>query len=82
MLKQKRKKRQLNISVCVTDKKFLSMLPLPLPARQVAKNTPKRMPGITMHSPSGCCSPSQEFSPGDTLECLTLDLVSTKNVSH
>ncbi|XP_070839698.1 bromodomain-containing protein 8 isoform X3 [Chaetodon trifascialis] len=50
-------------------------------ARQVAKNTPKRVPGITMHSPSSCSSPSQEFSPGDPLECLTLDLVSTKNAS-
>ncbi|XP_029304378.1 bromodomain-containing protein 8 isoform X2 [Cottoperca gobio] len=50
-------------------------------ARQVAKNTPKRVPTITMHSPSGCSSPSQEFSPGDPLECLTLDLASTKNVS-
>ncbi|KAI3373621.1 hypothetical protein L3Q82_022223, partial [Scortum barcoo] len=43
-------------------------------ARQVAKNTPKRVPGLTMHSPSGCSSPSQELSPGDPLECLTLDL--------
>ncbi|XP_051257134.1 bromodomain-containing protein 8 isoform X3 [Dicentrarchus labrax] len=50
-------------------------------ARQVAKNTPKRVPGITMHSPSGCSSPSQEFSPSDPLECLTLDLASTKNAS-
>uniref|UniRef100_UPI0037E871A4 bromodomain-containing protein 8 isoform X2 n=1 Tax=Semicossyphus pulcher TaxID=241346 RepID=UPI0037E871A4 len=50
-------------------------------ARQVAKNTPKRMPGINMHSPPGCSSPSQDFSPGDPLECLTLDLTSTKNAS-
>ncbi|XP_039634081.1 bromodomain-containing protein 8 isoform X5 [Perca fluviatilis] len=50
-------------------------------ARQVAKNTPKRVPSITMHSPSGCSSPSKEFSPGDPLECLTLDLGSTKNAS-
>ncbi|CAJ1064004.1 bromodomain-containing protein 8 isoform X1 [Xyrichtys novacula] len=50
-------------------------------ARQAAKNTPKRVPGITMHSPSGCGSPSQDFSPGDPLECLTLDLASTKSVS-
>lgn len=56
---------------------------LPFPARQVAKTTPKRMPGvITMHSPSDCGSPSQEFSPGDPLECLMLDLATTKNVSH
>ncbi|XP_030009540.1 bromodomain-containing protein 8 isoform X2 [Sphaeramia orbicularis] len=50
-------------------------------ARQVAKSTPKRVPGVTMHSPTGCGSPSQEFSPGDSLECLTLDLASTKNAS-
>ncbi|XP_078028564.1 bromodomain-containing protein 8 isoform X5 [Epinephelus lanceolatus] len=50
-------------------------------ARQAAKNAPKRVPGITMHSPSGCSSPSPEFSPGDPLECLTLDLASTKNAS-
>ncbi|XP_072231180.1 bromodomain-containing protein 8-like isoform X2 [Leuresthes tenuis] len=50
-------------------------------ARQVAKNTPKRMPSVTMHSPSSYSSPSQDFSPGDPLECLTLDLTSTKNAS-
>ncbi|XP_074528244.1 bromodomain-containing protein 8 isoform X2 [Halichoeres trimaculatus] len=50
-------------------------------ARQVAKNTPKRVPGITMHSPSGCGSPSQDFSTGDPLECLTLDLTPTKTTS-
>ncbi|KAG8008583.1 Bromodomain-containing protein 8 [Nibea albiflora] len=49
-------------------------------ARQVAKNTPKRVIGITTHTPSGCHSPSQEFSPGDPLKCLTLDLESTKNI--
>ncbi|XP_075887598.1 bromodomain-containing protein 8 isoform X2 [Nelusetta ayraudi] len=48
-------------------------------ARQVAKTTPKRTAGVTVHSPSDCGSPSQEFSPGDPLECLTLDLASTKN---
>ncbi|XP_078122808.1 bromodomain-containing protein 8 isoform X2 [Sander vitreus] len=72
---------KLNISSRVTDKRILSMLPLPLPARQVARNTPKRVPSITMHSPSDCISPSKEFSPGDPLECLTLDLASTKNAS-
>ncbi|XP_071317106.1 bromodomain-containing protein 8 isoform X5 [Trachinotus anak] len=51
-------------------------------ARQVAKSTPKRVPGVTMHSPSGCSSPSQEFSPCDPLESLTLDLASTKNASE
>ncbi|XP_041864017.1 LOW QUALITY PROTEIN: bromodomain-containing protein 8-like [Melanotaenia boesemani] len=47
-------------------------------ARQVAKSTPKRMSSITMRSPSACSSPSQEFSPDDPLECLTMDLASTK----
>ncbi|AWP00093.1 putative bromodomain-containing protein 8 [Scophthalmus maximus] len=32
-----------------------------------------------MHSPSGCSSPSQEISPGDPLESLTLGLASPKN---
>ncbi|XP_056253323.1 bromodomain-containing protein 8 isoform X1 [Seriola aureovittata] len=50
-------------------------------ARQVAKSTPKRVPGVTMHSPSGCNSPNQEYSPGDPLESLTLDLASAKNAS-
>ncbi|XP_010781402.1 bromodomain-containing protein 8-like [Notothenia coriiceps] len=49
--------------------------------RQVAKNTPKRLPAVTMHPPSGCSSPSQEFSPGDAFECSTLDPGSTKNAS-
>ncbi|XP_031725115.1 bromodomain-containing protein 8 isoform X5 [Anarrhichthys ocellatus] len=49
--------------------------------RQVAKNTSKREPGVTTQSPAGCSSPSQEFSPGDPLECLTLDLALTKNTS-
>ncbi|KAK1882260.1 Bromodomain containing protein 8 [Dissostichus eleginoides] len=49
--------------------------------RQVAKNTPKRLPGVTMHPPSGCSSPSQEFSPGDAFEFSTLDPGSTKNAS-
>ncbi|XP_028277167.1 bromodomain-containing protein 8 isoform X2 [Parambassis ranga] len=50
-------------------------------ARQVAKNTPKRISSVTMHSPSGCSSPGQEFSPCDPLECLTPDGTSTKNAS-
>ncbi|XP_063750408.1 bromodomain-containing protein 8 isoform X5 [Eleginops maclovinus] len=50
-------------------------------ARQVAKNTPKRLPGVNMHPPSGCSSPSQDFSPGDPFDCSTLDPGSTKNAS-
>nr|XP_020454461.1 bromodomain-containing protein 8 isoform X5 [Monopterus albus] len=51
-------------------------------ARQVAKNTSKRVPGIIMHLPSDCSSPSQEFSPGDQPECLTPDLTSAKNIGE
>ncbi|XP_029376070.1 bromodomain-containing protein 8 isoform X3 [Echeneis naucrates] len=51
-------------------------------SRQVAKSAPKRVPGMTMRSPSGYSSPSQEFSPGDPLESLTLDLAPTKNASE
>lgn len=54
----------------------------PLPARQVAKTAPKRTAGVPVHSPSDCGSPGQEFSPGDPLEGLTLDLASAKNVSR
>ncbi|XP_047462841.1 bromodomain-containing protein 8 isoform X2 [Mugil cephalus] len=52
-------------------------------ARQVAKNTPKRMPSVSqyLHSPSECNSPTQELATGDPLECLILDLTSTKNAS-
>ncbi|XP_026183722.1 bromodomain-containing protein 8 [Mastacembelus armatus] len=50
-------------------------------ARQVAKNMPKRVPGVSMHSPSGCSSPGHEFSPGEPVECLTLDFASSKNAS-
>ncbi|XP_054610590.1 bromodomain-containing protein 8-like [Dunckerocampus dactyliophorus] len=50
-------------------------------ARQVAKNTPRRVAGATMHSPSGCNSPSVEFSSGDPLPCLTPDFSSTKDAS-
>ncbi|XP_068600676.1 bromodomain-containing protein 8-like [Brachionichthys hirsutus] len=49
-------------------------------ARQVAKNTPKQMSGIPIHSPSDC-SLSQEFRPGDPCESRTLELASAKNHS-
>ncbi|XP_029925187.1 bromodomain-containing protein 8 isoform X4 [Myripristis murdjan] len=48
-------------------------------ARQNAKNTPKRVPSVTVHSPPECSSPSLDFSPGDPLQCLTDDPASTKN---
>ncbi|CAB1421276.1 unnamed protein product [Pleuronectes platessa] len=53
-------------------------------ARKVAKGTTKRVPDgyvPDVYSPSGCGSPSQEFSPGAPLESLTLDLGSIKNAS-
>ncbi|XP_029925185.1 bromodomain-containing protein 8 isoform X2 [Myripristis murdjan] len=50
-------------------------------ARQNAKNTPKRVPSVTVHSPPECSSPSLDFSPGDPLQCLTDDPASTKNAS-
>ncbi|KAM3600952.1 uncharacterized protein V6R79_005232 [Siganus canaliculatus] len=50
-------------------------------ARQAAKNAQRRLSGITVHSPSDCSSPCQEFPPGDPLECLTLDPALTKNAS-
>lgn len=48
-------------------------------ARLALKCTPKRVPGVTIHSPTGCGSPSQEFSPGDPFDCLTSDLTSPKS---
>ncbi|XP_008331796.1 bromodomain-containing protein 8-like [Cynoglossus semilaevis] len=48
-------------------------------ARQVAKNTHKRVCGADMNSPSGCSSPNQDLSPGDPLDHLTLDFTATKN---
>uniref|UniRef100_A0A8C6PRE4 Bromodomain-containing protein 8 n=1 Tax=Nothobranchius furzeri TaxID=105023 RepID=A0A8C6PRE4_NOTFU len=50
-------------------------------ARQAVKNTPRRIPSITMSSPSACSSPGQEVPAGDQLECLTLDLPPIKPVS-
>ncbi|XP_071193830.1 bromodomain-containing protein 8-like isoform X4 [Salvelinus alpinus] len=35
-------------------------------ARQAVKNTPKRVPSVTVRSPPGCGSPSLEFCQGDT----------------
>ncbi|KAM8835357.1 bromodomain-containing protein 8 isoform 2-T2 [Synchiropus picturatus] len=47
-------------------------------ARQVAKIAPKRVAGVTLHSPPGS-SPSQEFSHDDPLESIAMDFVSSKN---
>ncbi|KAF0038332.1 hypothetical protein F2P81_008816 [Scophthalmus maximus] len=70
---------EVNVRFRVTDKKRVSLPPLPPPARRLAKGTSRRVPGVAMHSPSGCSSPSQEISPGDPLESLTLGLASPKN---
>ncbi|XP_057677627.1 bromodomain-containing protein 8-like isoform X2 [Corythoichthys intestinalis] len=48
-------------------------------ARQVAKNTPRRLAGAIMHSPTSCNS-SLEFSSGDPLPCLNPDFSPTKDV--
>ncbi|XP_067231400.1 uncharacterized protein brd8a isoform X2 [Chanodichthys erythropterus] len=37
-------------------------------ARQAVKNTPKRVPSVTVRSPSGACSPSMDFPIGDSSE--------------
>uniref|UniRef100_A0A672K1W2 Bromodomain-containing protein 8 n=1 Tax=Sinocyclocheilus grahami TaxID=75366 RepID=A0A672K1W2_SINGR len=37
-------------------------------ARQAVKNTPKRVPSVTVRSPSGACSPSLDFPIGDPSE--------------
>ncbi|XP_051960315.1 bromodomain-containing protein 8 isoform X2 [Xyrauchen texanus] len=37
-------------------------------ARQAVKNTPKRVPSVTVCSPSGACSPSLDFPIGDSSE--------------
>ncbi|RXN36332.1 bromodomain-containing 8-like protein [Labeo rohita] len=36
--------------------------------RQAVKNTPKRVPSVTVRSPSGACSPSLDFPIGDPSE--------------
>ncbi|XP_043995802.1 bromodomain-containing protein 8 isoform X2 [Gambusia affinis] len=50
-------------------------------ARQAAKSLSKRIPSVTMHSPSACSSPRQDFPPGDQLESVTPDGPPAKNSS-
>ncbi|XP_077360743.1 bromodomain-containing protein 8-like [Festucalex cinctus] len=50
-------------------------------ARQVAKNTPRRVAGSTMHLPTGCNSTSPEFPSGDPLPCVHPDFSPTKDAS-
>ncbi|KAM6986632.1 bromodomain-containing protein 8 [Aplochiton taeniatus] len=50
-------------------------------ARQAVKNAPKRMPCVTVRSPSGCISPSLEFSPVDPLHGITDNPSSSLSVS-
>ncbi|XP_062309782.1 LOW QUALITY PROTEIN: bromodomain-containing protein 8 [Osmerus eperlanus] len=42
-------------------------------ARQAVKNTPKRVPSVTVRSPPGCGSPGLEFPHGDALPNLAED---------
>ncbi|XP_046899162.1 bromodomain-containing protein 8 isoform X2 [Hypomesus transpacificus] len=42
-------------------------------ARQAVKNTPKRVPSVTVRSPLGCGSPGLEFSHGDALPNVAED---------
>ncbi|XP_032432949.1 bromodomain-containing protein 8 isoform X2 [Xiphophorus hellerii] len=50
-------------------------------ARQAAKSLSKRIPSVTMHSPSASSSPRQDVPPGDQLESVTLDGPPSKNSS-
>ncbi|XP_013886555.1 bromodomain-containing protein 8 isoform X2 [Austrofundulus limnaeus] len=72
-LKQKMEEEEADLKRKNTDAAYQ--------ARQAARNAPKRIPSVSMHLPSACSSPSQEFPPGDQLEGLTLDLPSLKNTS-
>lgn len=60
---------------------MIRKLLLPLSARQAAKSLSKRIPSVTMHSPSASSSPRQDVPPGDQLESVTLDGPPSKNVS-
>uniref|UniRef100_A0A4W5NKA6 Bromodomain-containing protein 8 n=1 Tax=Hucho hucho TaxID=62062 RepID=A0A4W5NKA6_9TELE len=56
--KKKREQDEADVKRKVTDTAYL--------ARQAVKNTPKRVPSVTVRSPLGCGSPSLEFCQGDT----------------
>ncbi|XP_051902711.1 bromodomain-containing protein 8-like isoform X2 [Hippocampus zosterae] len=71
--KQKIEEEEAELKRKVTDAAYQ--------ARQVAKNTPRRVAGATMHSPTGCTSASLEFPSGDPLPCSNPDFSSTKETS-
>nr|XP_023842988.1 bromodomain-containing protein 8 [Salvelinus alpinus] len=56
--KKKQEQDEADVKRKVTDAAYL--------ARQAVKNTPKRVPSVTVRSPLGCGSPSLEFCQGDT----------------
>uniref|UniRef100_A0A8C7LF74 Bromodomain-containing protein 8 n=1 Tax=Oncorhynchus kisutch TaxID=8019 RepID=A0A8C7LF74_ONCKI len=56
--KKKQEQDEADMKRKVTDTAYL--------ARQAVKNTPKRVPSVTVRSPLGCGSPSLEFCQGDT----------------
>ncbi|XP_010868860.2 bromodomain-containing protein 8 isoform X2 [Esox lucius] len=56
--KKKREEEEADVKRKATDTAYL--------ARQALKNTPKRVPSVTVCSPPGCGSPSLEFCHGDT----------------
>ncbi|XP_070991445.1 bromodomain-containing protein 8 isoform X2 [Oncorhynchus clarkii lewisi] len=56
--KKKQEQDEADVKRKVTDTAYL--------ARQAVKNTPKRVPSVTVRSPLGCGSPNLEFCQGDT----------------
>ncbi|XP_041750255.1 bromodomain-containing protein 8 isoform X4 [Coregonus clupeaformis] len=56
--KKKQEEEEADMKRKATDTAYL--------ARQAVKNTPKRVPSVTVRSPPGCGSPSLEFCQGDT----------------
>ncbi|XP_049597774.1 bromodomain-containing protein 8 isoform X2 [Syngnathus scovelli] len=71
--KQKLEEEEAELKRKVTDAAYQ--------ARQVAKNTPRRVAGTAMHSPTGCNSTSLEFPSADPLPSSHPDFSSTKDAS-
>ncbi|XP_061155512.1 bromodomain-containing protein 8-like isoform X1 [Syngnathus typhle] len=71
--KQKLEEQEAELKRKVTDAAYQ--------ARQVAKNTPRRVAGTAMHSPTGCNSTSLEFPSADPLPCSHPDFSSPKDAS-
>lgn len=64
------RQKQLFINVVSVNHKCLIVRAVYLffSARQAVKNTPKRVPSVTVRSSSGACSPSLDFPIGDPSE--------------